>query len=133
MCARRRTLNRESDARFLFFFSLEKPVTQHTPLGDPACTYTQMSRGGDLFENTQPPVDVQEALGDVGTIKARLLKWGGEVTLRGGMSSGMWAGLTLKVTRSEQLILTDDERFPVIRQTLPGCNKMVRGCGFCCD
>lgn len=48
---------------------------------------------GDLFENTRAPVNVQEALGDVGTIIARLLKWGGEVTLRGGMSSGMWEGL----------------------------------------
>lgn len=147
MCVRRRTLNGESDARvaFFFFFSSlfwdrEKPMTRHTPLalhaGDPTCVYTQMSQGGDLLENTQAPVDVQEALGDVGTIIAQLLKWGGEVTLRGGMSSGMWEGLK----SSKQLILTDDERLPGTRQRLPGCNKTVkegglrvRGCGFCCD
>lgn len=90
MCVRPCALNRESDARSLFFFSplfwdREKPMTQRTPLafhaGDPTCTYTQASRGGDLFENTQAPV--QEALGEVGTIKAPLLKRGGEVTLRG--------------------------------------------------
>lgn len=136
MCVRRCTFNRESDARFFFslFWDREKLMTQHTPLalhtGDPTCTYTQMSRGGDLFENTQAPVNVQEALGEVGTIIARLLKWGGEVTLRDAVSSGMWEELTPKVLRSKQLILTDDERFPVIRQTLPGCNKMVKGGGL---
>lgn len=76
--------------------------------------------GGDLFENTQAPVDVQEALGDAGTIIVRLLKWGGEVAPRGGMSSGMWEGLRPEVISSKELILTDDERFPVIGQRLPG-------------
>lgn len=83
MCVRLCALNRESDARFSFLFFLgggslfwdrEELMTQHTPLalhtGDLTCTYTQMSRGGDLFENTQAPVNVQEALGDVGTIIA---------------------------------------------------------------
>lgn len=63
------------------------------------------------------------------------------MTLRGGMSSGMWEGLTVNVISSKQLISTDDEWLPVIRQrALPGCNKMVkegslgvRGWGFYCD
>lgn len=51
MCVRLRALNRGSDAPIFFFRSLfwdgEEPVTQHTP-----CACTQMSRGGELFENT---------------------------------------------------------------------------------
>lgn len=46
--------------------------TQHTPLAlnsnDLTCTYTQMSRGGDLFEDTQTTGKVQEALRNVRAI-----------------------------------------------------------------
>lgn len=76
-------------------------MTQHTPLAlhtdDLTCTYTQMSQGGDLLENTQASASVHEALGDVRAIIERLLgKVEREVIVSGGMSLGMWDGLNGK-------------------------------------
>lgn len=39
---------------------------------------------------------------------------GREVIVSGGMSSGMWEGLTVKVISSKLLILTDELRLSVI-------------------
>lgn len=72
-----------------------------------ACT--QMSRGGDLFENT-----LWEALGDVRAIIVRLSGEGGDGERWYGGSSGMWEGLMVNVISSKQLIMTDDGSFSVI-------------------
>lgn len=105
MCVRLRALNRESDAPIFFFRSLfwdgGEPVTQHTP-----CACTQMSRGGDLFENAP-----WEALGDVRAIIERLNGEGGDGERWYDESSGMWEGLVVKVIGSKQFISTDDGRF----------------------